>query len=70
MYVFSSFTLLTSKQDVDIILFKDQVYSTLQKSKQYINIVLSNKGVCTLIDVIVVDPAYIPIFFVRNNFYS
>jgi hypothetical protein len=67
LYVLSSFTLQTSKH-VDIILFRDEVYSTLQKSKQHINIVLSNKGVCTLIDVIVVDPAYIPIFFVREQF--
>ncbi len=32
-------------------------YSTPYKSKQYINVVLCNNGVCTLIDVIVVDPA-------------
>jgi len=68
--MFFLLTLQTSKQHVDIILFKDEVYSTLLKSKQHINIVLSNKGVCTLIDVIVVNPAYIPMFSVRNNFYS
>jgi hypothetical protein len=61
---------LQISKHVDIIFFKDEVYSTLQKSKQRINIVLSNKGVCTLIDVIVVNPAYIPMFSVRNNFYS
>jgi hypothetical protein len=68
--MFFLLSLQISKQHVDIMLFKDEVYSTLQKSKQRINIVLSNKGVCTLIDVIVVNPAYIPMFSVRNNFYS
>ncbi len=33
-------------------------YSTPYKSKEYINIVLPNKGVCTLIDVIVVNPTH------------